>query len=208
MHWLLIRFGSLKGMMPLLYNLCGYCFRWVGAFCIREADYFILHSDMGVTYLFHSPHFVWPCLPWPSLVIGHILLWVHYLPASMGIDIIPSALHTCSFQSLQPHHLTCGLHPSLMDALVYIHGISCNFPFFHPREALLVSHRVTALPFFSCGILFSSPLTEVVLHGLGLVHMSHVWQLPIHKGTPTSDVMRRRQFQWRTRDHPFWFITL
>ena len=41
--------------MPLLNNQCGYLFRWVGAFCIREADYFILHSDTGVTYPFHSP---------------------------------------------------------------------------------------------------------------------------------------------------------
>ena len=36
---------------------------WVGAFCIRKADYLILLSDMGVTYPFHSPHCIWPCLP-------------------------------------------------------------------------------------------------------------------------------------------------
>ena len=29
-----------------------------------------------------------------------------------------------------------------------------------------------------------------------------------HKGTPISDAMRRSQFQWRTHDHPCWFITL
>ena len=50
-------FGSLKGTMPLLYNQCGYLFRWVGAFCIREPDYFTLHSDMVVTYPFHSAPF-------------------------------------------------------------------------------------------------------------------------------------------------------
>ena len=61
-----------------------------------------------------------------------------------------------------------------MDALVDVHGVSHNFPFFHPREALLVGHQVTTLPFFSCGILFSSPLKEVVLHRVGLVHLSHV----------------------------------
>ena len=37
-------------------------FRWVGAFCIREADYCVLLSNTGVTYPFHSPLFVWPCL--------------------------------------------------------------------------------------------------------------------------------------------------
>ena len=140
--------------MPLLYNWCGYLCRWVGAFHVREADYFILHSNMGVTYLFHSPQFVWPCLLWPSSVIGCIPLWVHYLPVSMGIDVIPSALCTCSFWSLQPDHFTCGLHPSLVDALVDIHSVSHNFPFFHPREALLVGYQETALSLFSWHPLF------------------------------------------------------
>ena len=86
----------------------------------------------------------------------------------------PSALHTCSSRGLQPIRFTCGLHPSSVDAPVDVHGPSCNFPFFHPREALLVGHRVIALPFFSCGDLSSSPPKEVVLHGVGLVHLSHV----------------------------------
>ena len=92
----------------------------------------------------------------------------------MGIDIIPSALHMCSFQGLQPNHVTCGLHLSSVDASVDVHGRSHNFPFFHPREALLVGHWVTALPLSSCGILPISPLTEVVLHGVVLVHLSHI----------------------------------
>ena len=103
---------------------------------------------------FTPPFFVWPCLPWPSSVIGHIPLGVHYLPASMGIDVIPSTLHMHSFWGLQPHHITCGLHLSSVDALVDVHSRSHNFPFFHPREALLVGHQVTALPLSSCGILF------------------------------------------------------
>ena len=154
MHWLSILVTSLKGMMPCLYRWQGSLFRWVGALCIREADYIILLSDTGVTYPFHSPHFVWPCLPWPSSVIGHIPLGVHYPPASMGIDNVPSALCTCSFQGLQPNHITCGLHPSSVDAPVDVHGRSCNFPFFQPRDVLLVGHQVTALPLSSCGILF------------------------------------------------------
>ena len=152
-------FGSLKGMMLLLYSWWVSLFGWLGAFCIRETDHFILHSDMGATYLLHSPYFVWPCLPCPSSVSGCIPLWVHYPPASMGIDIIPSAWHMCSFQNLQPNHFTCGLHPSSVDDLVDVHGRSCNFPFFHPREAFLVGCWVTTLPLFSCGVPFSSPLT-------------------------------------------------
>ena len=164
--------------------------------------------DMGVTYPLHSPLvFDWPCLLWPSSMSGCIHCWVHYLPASMGSNITPSALCTCSFQGLQPHHITCGLHPSSVDSLVDIHGRSCNFLFIHSREALLVGHQVTTLPLFSCGIYFLPPLTEVVLCGVGLVHLSRVWWLPIHKGMPTSDVMRRSQFRWRPHDFPCWFAT-
>ena len=41
--------------MPPLYRQLGSLFRWVGAFHIRKTDYFVLLSDMGVTYQFHSP---------------------------------------------------------------------------------------------------------------------------------------------------------
>ena len=170
MHWLLILVTSLKGMPPL-YRWWGSLFKWVGAFHVREVDYIVLLSDMGLLTHFTPAYFVWHCLLWPSSVIGHIPVGVHYLPASMGIDIIPSALCTCSFWGLQPNHVTCGLHPSSVDALVDIHGRSCNFPFFNPREALLVGCQVTTLPFSFCGILFFPPLTQVVLHGVGLVHL-------------------------------------
>ena len=39
-------------------------------------------------------------------MIGHIPHGVHYLPVSIGIDVIPSALCMCSFQGLKPHHIT------------------------------------------------------------------------------------------------------
>ena len=107
-------------------------------------------------------------------MIDCIALGVHYLPASTGMDIAPSALHTCSFQGMQPHHITYGLHLSSVDVPVDVHSRSHKFLFFHPREALLVGCWVTPLLFSSCGVLFFSPLTEVVLHGLGLVHLSHV----------------------------------
>ena len=164
---------------------------------------------MWATCPFHSPHFFWLELPavtqfseWQCSSFGSLSASVN------GYRCHPSALHTCSSGGLQPNHFTWGLHPSSVDALVDVHDPSCNFPFFHPREALLVGHWVTALPGFSCGILSSSPPKEVVLHGVGLAHLSHVLWLPIHKGMPTSDATRRSWFQWRTRDHPCWFVTL
>ena len=148
----------------------------VGAFHIRVAGLFALHSNMGVINPFHSSHYVftWSCLPLPSSVSGSIPLPVHYPPASMVYRCHPSALHMCSFHGLQPNHFTCGLQPSSVDAPVDVHGPSHNFPFFHPREASLVGHWVTAFPSFSCSTLLSSPPVEVVLHGVGLVHLSHV----------------------------------
>ena len=98
---------------------------------------------------------------------------------------------------LQPCHSTCGLHPSSVDALVDVHGRSHNLPLIHPREVLLVGHWVATLPMFSCGIISVSPPVEVGLHGVGLVHLFHAWWMPIHKGTPTSDAMRRSWFWWR-----------
>ena len=198
----------MEGMKPPLYRQPVSLFWWVGAFCIREVDK-CCHSSWHGGYLPISlpPVSVWPCLQWPSSVIGHIPLGVPYPPASMGINVIPSALCTCSFQGLQPHHVTCGLHPSSVDTSVDVHGRSCNFLLFHPWEALLVGHQVTALSLSSCGVLFNSPLAEVVLHGVWLVHLSHVWWLPIHKGMPNYDVMRRSWFWWRTHDLPCWFIT-
>ena len=211
MLWLLILVSLLflsllfltEGMKPPLYRQWGSLFWWVGAFHIREVD---RHC--------HSPHFtppfcyVWPCLLWLSSMSGHIHCGVHYPPVSMSIDVVPSTLHMCSFQGLQPHHITWGLHLSPVDVPVDIHGRSCNFPFLHPMEALLVGHWVTTLTLFSCDTLFLSLLTEVVLHGVGVVHLSHAWQLPIHKGIPISDAMRRSQFWWRTHELPCWFVTL
>ena len=161
----------------------------------------------GGTYPFHSPPFY---LALPTMIqFGDwsYTLGVHYLPAPTGLDVVPSISCMCSFQGPWPHHLTQGLHPSSVDAPVDVHGKSCNFPLIHPREAFLVGHWVIALPLFSCDVIFLSPLVEVVLHGVGLVHLSHAWWMSIHKGKPTSDVTSRSQFQCRTPDLLFWFIT-
>ena len=114
----------------------------------RQALSFLL--TWGYLPVLLPPCSVWPCLPWPSSMSGCIGHWVHYVLASMDIDVFPSALHMCSFWSLQPHHITWGLHLTSVDAPVDIHSGIRNFPFFHPREALLVGHQVTALPLFSC----------------------------------------------------------
>ena len=134
----------------------------------------ILHPNMGVLSHFTPPS-IWSALP----ALTQFSEWQHSsfgsLSASFnGYRCHPSALCMCSSRGLQPNHLTCGLHPSSVDAPVDVHNPSCNFPFFHPWEAFLVGHWVTTLPSCSCGIIFLSPPKEVVLQGVGLVHLSHV----------------------------------
>ena len=63
--------------------------------------------------------------------------------------------------------------PSSVDALVDVHGRIHNFQLIHLREVLLTGHWVTALPIFSCGIISVSPIVEVGLYGVGLVHLSN-----------------------------------
>ena len=197
---------ALKGIKPSLHSQCRYLSvgrsisHWRGRPCT-------LHPNMGCFPVSLPLHLV-------GLACHDPVQWVVHssfgsLSASInGYRRLPSALCMCSSRGLQPNHLTCGLHPSSVDAPVDVHDPSCNFPFFHPWEAFVIGHWVITMPSCSCGIIFSSPHREIVLQGVGLVHLSHVWWLPIHRGTPTSDTTRRSQFWWRTHDHPCWFVTL
>ena len=126
-------------------------------------DLLTSHPNTRAAFPFHSPS-IWLALP-AVIQFGE---WYHssfgsLSPSINGYRHRPSALCTCSSRGLQPDHLSCGLHPSSVDALVDVHNPSHNFPFFHTWEASLVGHQVTALPSCSCGIIFSSPPKEVVL---------------------------------------------
>ena len=92
-----------------------------------------------------------------------------------------------------------------------------QLPIFHPREALLVGPRVTALPSFSCGILSLSLLEEVVLHGVGTGTSVLCMMVAHTQGNATSDMMRRSSFggglvticagsSLRRRAHQLWFV--
>ena len=151
----------------------GSLFDWVGVLHVREED---ASSSILMTqrYLLHPPF--WSCKPWPSSMRSCVGHGVHHLMASMGGDIIPSAKHMCSFQCLHPLHSTWSLHPSSVDAPTDFYGRSHNFPLIHSKEVLLAGHWVITQPLLSCGIITSSLLSEVGLHGVGLVHLSHAWR--------------------------------
>ena len=82
MLWLSILVSSLEGMKPPLYRWQGSLFWWVGAFHIREVDYIVILPDMGVTYLFHSPHF---CLPLSTMT--QFCDWSHSSWGSLSTSI-------------------------------------------------------------------------------------------------------------------------
>ena len=206
-YWLSILVASLKGIMPPLYRQWGSLFRWVGTFHIQEAYYLVLLSDMGLLTHFTPPF----CLALPTMTQFHD--WSHFSWGSLSAIINGYRCHSLCLMYmflLRSAAKSCYLwySPVLSGCSSRCPWQKLQLPVFPPREALLVGHWVITLPLSSCGILFFSPPTEVVLHGVWLVHLSHVWWLPIHKGMPISDAVRRSQFQWRTYDHPCWFITL
>ena len=120
-----------KGIVPPLHNWCRYLL--VGGSILHQGGRpMALHSNMWVSCLFHSPHFIYLALP----AMTQFSEWQHSSFGSPSASIngfrcCPSASHTCSFRGLQPNHFTCGLHPSSVDAPVHIHNPSHNFPFFH-----------------------------------------------------------------------------
>ena len=133
----------------------------------------VLHLDTGLLTHFTPPSL----LALPAMTRFSEWQLPSFGSLSTGINRYrhhPSVLCTCSSRGAPPKHLTQGLHPSSVDTPVDIHDPSCNFPYFHPWEAFLVGRQVTALPFCSCGIISASPPEEVVLQGVGLVHLSRV----------------------------------
>ena len=185
-------------MKPPLYGWQGSLFVWVGVFHIREVDICSSHLlTWRGTYLLHPP-----CLV--LLTMTQFCEWSHQSQGSLSNGIYGHRHHSLSqmhvfllMSTAMSHYLWS--YPSSVDALVDVYGRSHNFLLIHPREVLLAGCWVTALPIFSCGVISVSPPVEVGLHGVGLVLLSHAWQMPIHKGMSTSDATRS-QFWWRIHD--------
>ena len=102
----------MEGIKPPLYRWQGSLFWSVGVFHIREVNRHC-HSSWHGSYLPISlpPCSVWPCLLWPSSMSGCIHYGVHYLPESMGIEIIPSTLFMWSAATshyLRSSPILCG----------------------------------------------------------------------------------------------------
>ena len=144
-----------------------------GSVSCRSSRPSVLHLDMGLLTRFTPPSL----LALPAMTQFSEWQLPSFSSLSTGINGYrrhPSALCTCSSRGAPAKHLTWGLHPSSVDAPVDIHNPSHNFPYFHPWEAFLVGRWVTTLPFCSHGIISASPPEEIVLQGVGLVHLSCV----------------------------------
>ena len=150
----------------------------------------------------------WSCchdsVPWVVMVVIPSAIWRRLWAG----DVYSSAKHMQSCRHPLPLHVTWSHHPSSVDTLVDVHGRSHSFPLIHPREVFLAWCWVIARPLSSHGVFSLSLLLGVGLSGVGLVHLSHAWWTPTHKGMPVSDVTRRSWLQCRMRDCPCWSVTL
>ena len=172
---------------------------WVGVFHIEVNDD---ESSENLTWMdahpFHTPF--WSCchdsVLWVVMAVIQSAIWWHLWAG----NVYPSTKHMWSCRHPLPLHATWSLHPSVVDALVDVHGRSHSFPLIHPREVFLTQCWVIARPLSFCGIVLLSLHPGVGLTGVGLVHLSNDWQTPTHKGTPVSDVMMRSQLWCRTCD--------
>ena len=144
----------------------------------------------------------WSCYHDPVLwvvmvVIQFAIPW--HLQAEMSIPpkFTWSCQWFCQWRHPHPLHITWNLHPSSVDTLVDVHRRSHSFPLIHPRKVFLIWHWVITRPLSSCGVVLLSLLPTIGLTGVGLVHPSHTWWTPTHKGMPASDMRRRNQLQCR-----------
>ena len=147
----------------------------------------------------------WSCyhdpVPWVVMMVV-----ICYPVASTDWDVYLCTKHTqscwpfCQWRHPCPLHITWNLHPSSVQAPVDIHRRSHSFTLIHPREVFLAWCRVITRPKSSCGIVLLSLPPGVGLVRVGLVHLSHTWKTPTHKGLPASDAMRRSWLQCRMHE--------
>ena len=116
------------------------------------------------------------------------------------LAILSRKISTATTHHLESSSIFCGCsgwHP----------WRSHSFPFIHPRGVFLAWCWVITRPLSSCGIVLMSLPLGVGLTGMGLVHLFHTWQTPMHKRMPASDAMRRSWLQCRMHEFPYWSFT-
>ena len=135
-------------------------------------------------------------------------LWWSSSLVSTGIyglmSIPPLDAHELTGHSVQEDIHTCY---TLLEIFTHPQWTLHSFPFIHPREVFLAWHWVITRPLSSFGVVLLSLPLGLGLTGEGLVHPSHTWQTPPHKGMPAYDVTRRCQLQCRTLGFPCWSFT-
>ena len=111
----------------------------VGAFCIRVAGWFPFTPTWGLLTHFTPPIMFLFCLACldPVQWVVAFLFWSTICQHQWVIDVVPLPYVHVPSKVFSQITLPVVFHPSLVDTSVDVHGPSCNFPFFHPREALL-----------------------------------------------------------------------
>ena len=198
----------MEGMKPPLYRQGGSLFQWMRVFCIREVDR-CCHSSWHRGYLsFSLPPLL--CLALPTVTQFHE--WLHSSWGSLSACINGHWHHSLHLMyvflprsAATSHYLRSS--PILSGCCGRCPWWKSQLPIFPPQGSFTGRSSGDQLTIVLLWHLLSFTSCRGRLAWVRLVHLSHAWQLPIHKGTPISDVMRS-QFWWRTHDLPCWFITL
>ena len=138
-------------------------------------------------------HFIPPILILALPAVIQFSEWQHPSIGSLSASINghrchPSALCMCS------SGVPAAKSPYLWSSPIFS-GCSSRHPWSKPQLSIFPplgsssgrSSGVRLAILLLWHVITSSPPKEVVLQGVGLVHLYRVWLLPIQKGTPTSD---------------------
>ena len=175
-----------EGSKPPLCQWQGSLFDWVEVFHITVDD----DRSSKTWHRGVHTHYI------PPMVL---LLW--FSSMAWAEDIYPSTKCMQSCRHPTPTTLTWSLHLFSVDT----NGRSHSFPLIHPREVFLAWCWMITRPLSTHGILLLSLPLGVGLTGVGLVHLSHALQTPIHRGTSVTDAMGS-QLQCRMCDCLHWSI--
>ena len=159
-------------------------------------------------------HFIlqWSCycdpVLWAVMVVVQSTIWWH-LWAETSIPL-PNALNPVGHsvnEDINTHYTLPGIfsHPQWMFQLTSTEEAIASH--WSTPEVSPAWHWVVARPSSSCGVVLLSLPQGVGLTGVGLVHLSHTWQTPTHKGIPVSDAMGRSQLQCRMHECSGWSVT-
>ena len=161
--------------MPPLYRQLGSLFRWVGAFCIRKADYLVLLSDTRGYLPVSLPTPFYLALP----TVTQFHVWAHPTLGSLSASV--NGYGHCSLCLMYVFLPKSAAKSHYLWSSPILSGHSGRCPWEKPQLPIFPPHRSftgrslgDCLNSFLLWCPLFSPHMEVVLCGVRLVHLSHL----------------------------------